>query len=913
MQAGFRGRGSRVAGTAAKSFSSESGCGIMKRSLLHIARTSGAGVPFSNSTPSPTRPSSRLAKLLGTTLCSFGLLAGPGFAQPTLTPPDEPTALPAATEPTSEPAGKTVTIQPRATTAEPATSTAAVPPAPLPATDEAIQAAAVDTASIPKLSASELEALVAPIASQPDAVLDAILDAVQQPAAIRQGVNLLEGKESPELAKVLGDGLPAAVKTLMEQHPEVLKELNTNLLLMSRLGLAVRRQPEDVVEAIRKLRAQAAVLQAQANELSPTADPNAALYAPQTNLLYANNGVYAGTGYPCYGYYTYGLPNSYYGGYPYYGYPYYPGAILRQVTRLTLGIIYLANGPYYYPWGYGYAPWISPYAFRPWGYPGWYGYGYPGFYGAYPNPYAWSTWNNYYGPRGAAQVAANYGVGPYGALYRNGASAGQFYGPNGVGNFSAWSQSVRYNNGITAFGAGQGAATLNFANGKTLNLAGAGLAGKTTVGNTTFFGAAGTVAAQGSGGRGGTASGWVNGSATVVGNAASWHTQAAGVINGNSGISALATHSGQGSLVAYANGTYGWNRSTTSTLDGVRGGVTVDHTGSGVYAGGGNGSYNGSTNITGDQGRGGTFNSTFQNGNLDVNFTPNNPNNGVNSFATNAANRTGLGNGAADRLSGVNGQGTGQGLWSRSQTGGNQTALNSATPRSNLFSNNAAGNVNGTGSGLRANLGAGGTGATGTGTPTSGLGARFGGYGPLSPNAGGALNGGGTASFNGGSSNLGSRLNGTGGTGSRLGTGGTLPGQLGNSTLGGGSLGSGQLGNSRLGTSNFGSGNPGSGPLGSGQFRGSSTPAPRLQPSGGSGFNTPSFNTPNLGGGGFRGGSAPSFNGGGNFGGGGFRGGSAPSISGGGRSMGGGNFGGGGSLGGGGGRSFGGGRGGGRR
>ncbi|OYW11542.1 MAG: hypothetical protein B7Z55_19175, partial [Planctomycetales bacterium 12-60-4] len=261
---------------------------------------------------------------------------------------------------------------------------------------------------------------------------------------------------------------------------------------------------------------------------------------------YADGGVYAGTSYPACGYYTYGLPNYYYSdygyGYPYYGYEYgySPAAILAEVTRLTLGIIYLANGPYYpygyYPYGYGYG---FGYGYDP--YYGYGGYGYGGYpyygYGGYGGYYAYSPYTNYsnfYGRRSYGTIASSYAYGPLGALYRNGASSGYFYGPNGLGNFQTGSQSVRFNNGITAFGAGRGAATINFANGRSLNLAGAGIAGKTTIGTTTFFGGAGTVSALGSGGRGGTASGWITGNATVVGNAASWHTQAAGSIRGNS-------------------------------------------------------------------------------------------------------------------------------------------------------------------------------------------------------------------------------------------------------------------------------------------------------------------------------------------------------------------------------------------
>lgn len=840
---------------------------------------------------------------------------------------------------------------------------------------------------IPKLSASELESLVAPIALYPDDVLDNTLDAIQFPTSIRQGANLLRNKEATEQAETMKQGFPPSILFLHDKHPQILQDLDDNLLLLSRLGLAVKSQPDDVVAAIRTVRSQAAALQAQTGVTA--ADGTAALPLGSTGTYFADGGAYAGTSYPSYGYYTYGLPNYAYCdpygyGYPYYGYGYYPGSILAQVTRLTLGILYLTNGPYY-PYGYGYYPY---YGFGGYGYYPNYGFGYYGGYSGYGGYYP-SQITNYVGPLGGyGAVVANFANGPAGAVFRNGYSSGVFRGPNGLGNFNAASQSVRFNNGVTAFGAGRGAATINFANGRSVDLTGAGIAGKTQVGNTTFFGGAGSIAAQGSGGRGGIASGWVNGNATVVGNAASWHTQAAGSVLGNSGINALGTHTGSGSLVGFADGTIGWNRSSTTTLNGVRGGVTATHSGSGTFVGGGRGSYLGSTSIQGSGGRGGTINTTFANGDLDVDISRNNlrvssgsglaarstlgsaaPGRFGNVGSSTIGNRSGLGNGAADRLSSVKGSGSPLTVRGQDSLLGNGSPQN-PTPRYASLSPNggatslriqfarpgasaaasankfATSQANGwTGAGLLSNGSSGNAGGRNPfsrpgdsgalTTPLSSLGDRFGGFGSLTPgsNLGNRPEIGRAGTLGLGSRDLGNLpLRGNPeNSGSGLGALGDRP-SLPNGLGSGNNFAPGsQLGNSQLGNRPLGSGQSGNSTLGNGPLRGSlgsGTPrmdTPRLQssPSG--------IGTGNLGGsrptfGGNLGGSniaspRPSLGGGnlggGNIGGsrpsfnGGNLGGSRPSFGGGNLggsrpAISGGNFGGGRSIGGGG--NFGGGR-----
>jgi hypothetical protein len=678
-------------------------------------------------------------------------------------------AQPELTVPPATASGDDVTIKARVVEDQ-------LPPAPLPDPQLMAGNAAVSPSVAPKLSASELESLVAPIALHPDEVLDNILDAIARPDELKQAATALQDKTA------LPADLSPSVKFLAEKHPKVLNELHDNLLMMTRLGLAVRSQPEDVVAAIRTVRQKAAELAQQANDVAG-ADTLGALPIG-SNVFYGDGGVYAGTAYPCYGYYNYGLPGYYYGG----GYPY------GWIARMTLGIIWWANGPYPYPypwygWGNPWYAWGNPW--YGWGNP-WYGWGNPWAWGGNPwaSPWGHPGWANsayVLGPRGGqAWINSTTGVGAYGGLWRSGASTGSFVGPNGVGTFSAASNSVRFNNGVTAFGAGRGAATINAANGHTINVAGSGIAGKTTFGNTTVFGAAGTAGFQSTSGRGGTAAGWINGSATVVGNTTSWHTQAAGAVAGNSGINAVGARSGSGSLVAYADGSYGFNRSTQSAVGGVNGGLTKSHTGQGTFVGGGQGNYTGSTTVQGSGGRGGTVNTTFSNGNLDVGVTPNNPNLGNNAALANRSAGQTLGSQTANRLSGVDGsRGVTNGLSSqgfgplanRSNTGG---AAGASGLRNQFAPQGGFGPVTTN----RPVLGN--TGPTNT---VSGFGSRFGGYGDLAPNLGDN-----TPSF-GGRSNLGgSTLGGNSSLGNRLGSGqGALsnqgglsnPGTLGTRSLGG--------------------------------------------------------------------------------------------------------------------------------
>lgn len=477
-----------------------------------------------------------------------------------------------------------------------------LPPAPQPSAGSTASSEAVKPL-IPKLTEKELQALVAPFALYPDEVLDNILEAAQHPAAIHQGANLHRAGATDSKADLVRGDLPRSVQYLLDKHPSILLDLDRDLLMVARLGSAVKVQPEDVVAAIREVRAQSAAFAAQHGD---TVSTQAVAYRlPAVSAYYGDGGVYSGTIYPCYSYYTYGLP-AYYYGYAY-AYPYYtPLAWANAAIRLAAGITWLATYPFDYPYPY---PYPFPYYGRWWW--GWWGY-YPYYPWSYV-PYGWS----YYGPYARGTHYASVTYGPYGGAWYAGTTSGVFYGPRGTTTFTTYGKAVGYSTGPTSVVAGAGSGTFTGPFG-TVNVAGAGMAGKTTIGNTTLFGGAGTATFSTSQGLTGTLAGMYSGNVSVVGNATSWHTQAAGSLQTNTGINALATHTGGGSLVAYSNGTYGYNRSSSTTLSGNQGAVTIDHSAQAHIVGGGQGSYSGTTTITGSGGQQVTINTTYQDGQLNI-------------------------------------------------------------------------------------------------------------------------------------------------------------------------------------------------------------------------------------------------------------------------------------------------------
>lgn len=109
-------------------------------------------------------------------------------------------------------------------------------------------------APIEKLSPAALEALVSGVALYPDPLVEQILLAAQDPLALHQAAEAQNGTLPPEVAALAGKSTNESVQHLT-QYPEVLTQLDAQLALTTRLGVAVRTQPEDVWTAISNVRA----------------------------------------------------------------------------------------------------------------------------------------------------------------------------------------------------------------------------------------------------------------------------------------------------------------------------------------------------------------------------------------------------------------------------------------------------------------------------------------------------------------------------------------------------------------------------------------------------------------------------------------------------------------------------------
>ncbi len=167
-------------------------------------------------------------------------------------------------------------------------------------------------------NAEQLDAMLAPIALYPDALLTQILMASTFPVEIVEAARWLE---QPGNAQLQGDALTAAlasqswdpsVKSLVP-FPQVLSMLNSNLSWTQQLGYAFATQQADVMNSVQRLRAQAAqagTLQSTAQQTVST-DQGAIVIQPANPQV-----VYV----PVYN------PTVVYGAWPYAAYPpvYYP-------------------------------------------------------------------------------------------------------------------------------------------------------------------------------------------------------------------------------------------------------------------------------------------------------------------------------------------------------------------------------------------------------------------------------------------------------------------------------------------------------------------------------------------------------------------------------------------------------------
>jgi hypothetical protein len=206
----------------------------------------------------------------------------PFRAQPDPVPATEPAAAPAvqsaAPPGTETPAPAAQTLPPPGTESPaPAAQTPAPPgtetpapaaqisaPAPAPETPAAgTPAPALAPRGAPIFRAEQLDQLLAPIALYPDALLAQILMAATYPLEI---VKARRWFQDPRHAALKGDALAAAIEAegwdpsimALMAFPQILRMMDVNLDWTEKLGDAFLAQQADVMDAIQRLRYQAA-------------------------------------------------------------------------------------------------------------------------------------------------------------------------------------------------------------------------------------------------------------------------------------------------------------------------------------------------------------------------------------------------------------------------------------------------------------------------------------------------------------------------------------------------------------------------------------------------------------------------------------------------------------------------------
>src|SRR6516164_6066226 len=202
------------------------------------------------------RPIQVLAAALAVTLVVVSPSVG---AQTTPAPAIETPTPPVAGPPGPAPSAETPMVEAPATTPPPATTP--VPGAETPAA-EAPPATPPSTIA-PVLGAEQLDQLLAPIALYPDALLAQILMAATYPLEI---VKANRWFRDPRHAALSGDQLAAALESetwdpsvnALVNVPQILMMMDANLDWTEELGDAFVEQQADVMDAIQRLRHQAA-------------------------------------------------------------------------------------------------------------------------------------------------------------------------------------------------------------------------------------------------------------------------------------------------------------------------------------------------------------------------------------------------------------------------------------------------------------------------------------------------------------------------------------------------------------------------------------------------------------------------------------------------------------------------------
>jgi hypothetical protein len=138
------------------------------------------------------------------------------------------------------------------------------------------------------MSASELQALVAPIALYPDALVAQILAASTFPDEVAIANYLLQQNKSltgSSLMQAVDKQTWAPSVKALTQFPSVLNNLGSNLTWTSSLGEAYHNQAADVMTAIQTLRAQAK----EKGNLKSTPQITVVQQSPQTIVIQSAN------------------------------------------------------------------------------------------------------------------------------------------------------------------------------------------------------------------------------------------------------------------------------------------------------------------------------------------------------------------------------------------------------------------------------------------------------------------------------------------------------------------------------------------------------------------------------------------------------------------------------------------------
>ncbi len=278
-------------------------------------------------------------------------------------------------------------------------------------------------------NAEQLQALVAPVALYPDALLAQVLSAATFPDQIVLAYEWLQnhkGLTGDKLAKQVNkEPWDPSIKALT-QFSSVIDNMNKNLAWTSELGEAYINQPKDVMAAVQVLRAKAKA----AGNLKSGSEIKVVQQSPDVIVIEPANPqvVYVPTYSPTV---IYGTP---------YTTPGYSSGDVAAAAIIGFGagiaIGSMIHSTYYYPWGWSAwsCSWHGGAVY--YGHTAYYGNAaWHGAYGAYGYRGYGTTYRGPYGAAGTYHAAGPYGGYSTGGAYRTaygGQSAHTTYGPGGT-------------------------------------------------------------------------------------------------------------------------------------------------------------------------------------------------------------------------------------------------------------------------------------------------------------------------------------------------------------------------------------------------------------------------------------------------------------------------------------------------